>query len=428
MSAEQQTILVLEDSTTQQLLVRRSLEKYNYRLLMAKNGRVGFDILQKEWKQIGLIISDIEMPEMNGFDFCKKVKSHPDYANISFVLLTSLNNPDAVIRGVAVGADNYITKPFTESHFSKQIKKMVGTRVKSSFHQKPSSVEVDGKNYEIAADYNHIIRFLHSTFESILAKNRELRRVYEMMDDLSEQLQYSRQEMQKLLNNMMPEEIAETLLAQGFVDPFRKDNVSVMFTDFVGFSSYSEQMPANELVETLGIYFDAFDKIADKHNLEKIKTIGDSYMFASGVPNACKTHAIDCVLGALDIIAFVEERKKAQSKLPAWDIRVGINSGSVIAGVIGTKRHAFDIWGDTVNRASRMETNSQKGRINISESTYRLVNRFFECQPNGIFDGGSESVAMYLVDGLKGEFSTAEQGTPNDLFMELYATLSHKRA
>ncbi len=162
------------------------------------------------------------------------------------------------------------------------------------------------------------------------------------------------------------------------------DSVTVLFTDFKGFTSYSEKLSPEALVDTVGFYFSKFDAIVGKHGLEKIKTIGDAYMCAGGLHSHTEDHAKKMVQAAFEIAEFVAETKKdVDASEMIFDIRIGINTGPVVAGVVGTKKFAYDIWGDTVNVASRMESMSEPGRINISKNTYELIRDDFDCEPRG---------------------------------------------
>ncbi|RYD93469.1 MAG: adenylate/guanylate cyclase domain-containing protein, partial [Sphingobacteriales bacterium] len=174
------------------------------------------------------------------------------------------------------------------------------------------------------------------------------------------------------------------------------DEVSVLFTDFVNFTGIAEQLGVDELLEELNINFTAFDQIMERHGLEKIKTIGDAYLAVSGLPVKNEAHAQNAVAAALDILAFVVARKK---EVPyGLDIRIGIHSGSLIAGIVGVKKFAYDIWGDTVNTAARMEQNSAPGKINISEHTQLLVKATFDCTYRGKLQvKGKGEMDMYFV-------------------------------
>ena len=175
---------------------------------------------------------------------------------------------------------------------------------------------------------------------------------------------------QKLLLNILPKKAALELLDKGKVQAKKFQSVSVMFTDFKNFTKYSENLSPETLVETVGFYFSKFDEIIKKYGLEKIKTIGDAYMCAGGLSFPSEDHAHNMIRAAFDIIEFVENTKNNNEVEKIFDIRIGINTGPVVAGVVGSTKFAYDIWGDTVNVASRMESNSESGKVNISENTY----------------------------------------------------------
>ncbi len=178
-----------------------------------------------------------------------------------------------------------------------------------------------------------------------------------------------------LLLNILPEEIAEELKNKGESDAQLIDQVSVLFTDFKGFTALSEQLSPKELVKDIHECFSAFDRIMEKHGIEKIKTIGDAYMAAGGLPSPNDTHALDIVNAAFEIRDFIEEGKahKLDSGLPFFEIRIGIHTGPVVAGIVGVKKFQYDIWGDTVNTASRMESSGAVGEVNISATTYHIL-------------------------------------------------------
>ena len=217
------------------------------------------------------------------------------------------------------------------------------------------------------------------------------------VDERTFELQKEKQKTENLLLNILPHEVAEELKENGSSEAKYYDEVSVLFTDFVNFTQSSEKMGAEKMLVELNECFTAFDMIMEKHGLEKIKTIGDAYLAVCGLPIKNEDHALKTVLVALDIIDFIEERKKTNPDV--LDIRIGINSGSLIAGIVGVKKFAYDIWGDTVNTAARMEQNSEKGRINISESTYQLVKNDFNFEFRGkIETKGKGAMEMYFVN------------------------------
>lgn len=202
-----------------------------------------------------------------------------------------------------------------------------------------------------------------------------------------------------LLLNILPEETANELKETGSVKAKKYDAATVLFTDFKGFTSYSEKLSPEALVETVGFYFSKFDAIIEKHGLEKIKTIGDAYMCAGGLHDNTEDHAERMVQAAFEIADFVEVTKKDKATELTFDIRIGINTGPVVAGVVGTKKFAYDIWGDTVNVASRMESMSEPGKVNISENTYEYVKDTYTCEYRGEIDVKNRGkMKMYFVN------------------------------
>ena len=210
-------------------------------------------------------------------------------------------------------------------------------------------------------------------------------------------------EVENLLLNILPAEVAEELKVKGSAEAQQFDEVTVLFTDFKGFTQLSEKMSPKELVFVINEYFSAFDHIMVKYGVEKIKTIGDAYMAVGGLPITTSTHATDVISAAIEIQQFMAEqksRKEAQGEL-FFDIRIGVHTGPVVAGIVGVKKFAYDIWGDTVNTASRMESNGEVGKINISQTTYTLVKDKFNCVERGkIQVKGKGEVDMYFVDRL----------------------------
>jgi len=205
----------------------------------------------------------------------------------------------------------------------------------------------------------------------------------------------------ELLLNILPEEVAEELKEKGSADAKLFDDVTVMFTDFKGFTTIAEKLTAKELVGEINYCFSAFDNIIHKYRIEKIKTIGDSYMAVGGLPIANKTHSKDVVNAALEINKFMEEHKQQRIKegKEIFEIRIGIHTGPVVAGIVGIKKFAYDIWGDTVNLASRMESSGEAGKVNISGSTYELVKNDFNCIYRGKIQAKNKGeVDMYFVD------------------------------
>ena len=200
-----------------------------------------------------------------------------------------------------------------------------------------------------------------------------------------------------LLLNILPGEVANELKTNGTTAARHFDNTTVLFTDFVNFTKAGERMSPQGLVDELDICFKAFDDIVGKYNIEKIKTIGDAYLAVCGLPAANADHAVNIIKAAKEINAFMQDRL-AKMGMRTFEIRLGIHSGSVVAGIVGKKKFAYDIWGDTVNTAARMEQNSESGRINISETTYKLVQDKFRCEYRGEIEAkGKGKMKMYYI-------------------------------
>ncbi|HET9531854.1 MAG TPA: adenylate/guanylate cyclase domain-containing protein, partial [Blastocatellia bacterium] len=247
---------------------------------------------------------------------------------------------------------------------------------------------------------------------------------------LSHTLNQERQKSDRLLHNILPHSVAEELKVMDRVKPLHYESATVLFTDFVGFTRIAEGMSPEELIEGLDKCFREFDRIARRHNVEKIKTIGDSYMAVGGIPQANSTHAIDTVLCALEIQSFMSDMKqeRAEAGKPSWELRLGIHSGRLVAGVIGQEKFAYDVWGDTVNTASRMESSGVAGRINISMTTYEMVKDFFVCEYRGKITAKNKGeIDMYFVSSIRPELSSDGDGRrPGEKFYELYERASDR--
>jgi len=217
---------------------------------------------------------------------------------------------------------------------------------------------------------------------------------------LAKNLEEERLKSDRLLLNILPESIAEELKKTDRVQPLSYEIATVLFTDFVGFTESAEKLPAQDLVAQLDECFRAFDAIIRRNRLEKIKTIGDAYMAVSGVPTPSSSHAQDCVQAAVEIRDFVAQLKRERERAgqPCWELRLGIHTGPLVAGVVGSDKFVYDVWGDTVNTAARMESSGAPGRVNLSASTYHLVKQHFECEYRGkVAAKNKGSVDMYFV-------------------------------
>jgi len=217
----------------------------------------------------------------------------------------------------------------------------------------------------------------------------------------NKQIENEKKRSDDLLLNILPKEVADELKETGTYEPRQFDNVSVVFADIINFTKISQHLGPKRLVEELNFIFSEFDKIMKKHGLEKIKTIGDAYLAVSGLPDEVPDHAIRAIKASIDLQKFMNKflSSKSSEKTPFFEMRLGINSGPVVGGIVGKNKFAYDIWGDTVNKAARLEQHSSAGRINISGRTYDLVKNEFNCTYRGqIETKNNDLIDMYYVE------------------------------
>lgn len=255
-------------------------------------------------------------------------------------------------------------------------------------------------------------------------------RLQKKVDERTVELRHEKDRSDALLLNILPSETAEELKSTGYASVRYYEKVSVLFTDFVGFTTITEGISHEQLVRSLDEHFRMFDEVMDKYGIEKIKTIGDAYMAAGGIPTKTDTNPHSVVAAGLEMIHQLQILNDAKERRgeKAWQLRLGIHTGSVISGVVGKNKFAFDIWGDAVNTAARMESSGDVMKVNISGSTYELVKDYFECTPRGKIKAKNKGeIEMYFVDRLKPEF--AESGMPfipNSTFLDLIRTETEK--
>ena len=246
-----------------------------------------------------------------------------------------------------------------------------------------------------------IIYIVYRALRFAKKTNKILHKQKNEIERQKDEIEYERERSDKLLLNILPEETAEELKEKGSSTPKQYDLVSVLFTDFKGFTNIAEKLTPQELVAELNNNFLEFDKIIDKHNLEKIKTIGDAYMCAGGIPIKNTTNPIDIVKAGLEIKDYMENLKKEREAAGEefWELRIGIHTGPVVAGVVGKNKFAYDIWGDAVNTASRMESSGVPGKVNISGETYKLIKDQFKCTHRGKIQAKNKGeIDMYIVE------------------------------
>jgi class 3 adenylate cyclase/ligand-binding sensor domain-containing protein/predicted metal-dependent HD superfamily phosphohydrolase len=257
----------------------------------------------------------------------------------------------------------------------------------------------------------------------------------EQIEKQKQELEIEKEKTEKLLYNILPAETAEELKNKGKARTRFYRMVTVMFTDIKGFTQIAESYKPADLVKRLDNLFREIDKIIEKYQLEKIKTIGDAYMAAGGVPLRDKENPVNAVLAALEIQQFMAKDKQRYAPEDQWELRIGLHTGDVIAGVIGTKRIAYDIWGNTVNVAQRMEMTSDVGKVNVSGATFDYIKPYFDCTYRGkVAAKNKGEIDMYYVEGIKPHLSKGGQGIiPNQKFkdyvnLHIYSSINYRKA
>ncbi|MFN5621167.1 MAG: adenylate/guanylate cyclase domain-containing protein [Flavobacteriales bacterium] len=306
-ASDKSTLLVVDDSA-ENLQILNALLKDDYKLKMAKSGEKALEIASQV-PQPDLILLDVIMPGADGFEVCQSLKANASTAHIPVIFLTALNEVADETRGFRVGGADFITKPFNPD--------IVKARIKT-----------------------HL------------------------------ELQSERRKSQELLKVLLPENVVQDLITKGSHSPEYKENVSVMFCDFVGFTPISAMLSPRELIDELSDIFGEFDRICAAHGATRIKTIGDAYMAATGLEGT-PFHA-DCMMRtAQAFIDYLHVRNQTSSQ--EWQCRIGIHSGKVIAGIIGKTRFIYDIVGDDVNIAARVESAGSPMKITMTSETYQLL-------------------------------------------------------
>jgi len=396
------TIVFAEDSSVQGIMLKRILVGEGYQVFWGKNGKEAFGLVERE--KPSLIITDVEMPDMNGFEFCRMVKQRDDLKDIPVIICSSLSRPEDIMTGIEVGADGYVTKPYDKKYLMYRVHALLNNPINSDEEITPLTIHYAGRDFTIMADRLHILNMLLSTYENSLKQYNELVNAQIELKKLNKSLDISKKETENLLLNILPLKVARELQRAGRTTPEKFESATILFTDFKGFTKLSELFSTEELIAQLDTFFSYFDSIVQLHGIEKIKTIGDAYMCVSGIPESTPDHAVRMVNAALEILDYMRIVNTSTEKdiLHSWQIRIGINTGPISAGVVGTKKFCYDIWGDSVNVASRMESSGEPGRINISGSTYELIKDKFQCEHRGKIQAKNKgNIDMYFVLGPK---------------------------
>ena len=396
------TVVFAEDSAVQGVMLKRILLEEGYTVYWGKNGGEAYALVEKE--KPNLIITDVEMPDMNGFELCKKIKSNEALKDIPVIICSSLSRPEDIMTGIEVGADGYVTKPYDKKYLMYRVDALLNNPISTNEEVTPIQINYAGKTFEIVADRLHILNMLLSTYENSLKQYNELVNAQIELKKLNKSLDLSKKETEEVLLNILPPSVAKELRQTGKAKPVFYDAASILFTDFKGFTKLSEKFTTEELIHQLDQFFSYFDSIMQMYKIEKIKTIGDAYMCVSGIPEPNTNHAINIVKAGLELADYMNivNTLNSQKGIPPWEIRIGIHSGPIVAGVVGTKKFCYDVWGDSVNIASRMESSGSPGRVNISGSTYEIIKDNFNCEYRGkIAAKNKGEIDMYFVNSPK---------------------------
>ena len=262
-----------------------------------------------------------------------------------------------------------------------------------------------------------IIWFLYDFLNLRFA--RKLYALEQIINKRTEDLIIEKEKTEALLANVLPKNTASEIMEKGKATKIKYNFVTVLFSDIQGFTKIAEETNPEVLIDELDKFFFHFDSVVEKFGIEKIKTIGDAYMCAGGIPEKNRTNPVEVILAALEMRSYMNKLKETSEVegMKYWDIRIGIHTGTVVAGVVGQKKLSYDIWGDTVNTASRMESSGEAGKINISGTTYEFVKEFFSCEYRGKMPVKYKGeLEMYFVNGIVPELSN-EQGGPNNKFI-----------
>lgn len=345
-------VLVVDDNEMNRDLLSRRLHRQGFTVVMAEDGKQALDVVRTQ--PFDLVLLDVMMPHMNGYQVLEALKTDADLRHIPVIMVSALDDIDSVVRCIELGAEDYLFKPFNPT----LLKARIGACL-------------------------------------------EKKRLRDQEQAFLKQLQIEQEKSERLLLNVLPKPIADRLKQgqQTIADNFAE--VTVLFADIVGFTELSVALTPTELVELLNQIFSKFDALVEQYGLEKIKTIGDSYLVVGGLPTPRPDHA-----EAIADLSLAMQQTIAQFCIPALGhpdpltMRIGINTGPVGAGVIGTSKFAYDLWGDTVNMASRMESHGIPGQIQVTTATYELLKDKYCFQDRGTIDvKGKGEMTTYLLQG-----------------------------
>ena len=344
-------ILAVDDNKNNTDLLSKRLTKKGHKVITANNGKEAILRLSMDRDGIDVILLDIVMPEMNGYEVLKYLKNDKRFFEIPVIMISSMDDTDSIYRCIENGADDYITKPFDKS--------ILDARISSCIEKK------------------HL---------------RDKEKL--LMKELEEEQRKS----ENLLLNILPKDIANRLKSGETNIATKHDDVSILFADIVNFTPQSKKLLPNDLIIILNQIFSNFDDLSSKYNIEKIKTIGDSYFAVGGLNGNASLSAKNLVDMSKEMIKTVKKLNKDTDKMNI-ELRIGLHCGEVVTGVIGKHKFAYDLWGAAVNMASRMESTSKPGKIHVSKDLYRLVKDDFNfTERNEVQLKGVGYINSYFVE------------------------------
>jgi adenylate cyclase len=341
------SILVVDDDEGNREMLARRLVRLGFNVGRAENGRRALEMLRAE--KFDLMLLDIQMPELNGYEVLEQLKADASLRNLPVIVLSTSDETEGVARAIELGAEDYLPKPFDAA--------LLQARLGASLEKKR-------------------------------LRDREV--------SYLRQIQQEKQRSEDLLHIILPRDVATELKGTNTVKPRRFENVGVLFCDIVSFTAYCEKHAPEEIHGHLQSLVEAFENITGEHGLEKIKTIGDAFMATAGLLTPLANPALNCARCGLAMI------ERAQSMPPHWQIRVGVQVGPVIAGVVGRRKYQYDVWGDTVNTAARLEAAAAPGTIYVTTETWQHLAATCEGSPQGRAEiKGKGELELYQIERLR---------------------------
>jgi class 3 adenylate cyclase/CheY-like chemotaxis protein len=383
--AAEKVILIADDDDANREMLARLLKREKHRTVLASNGEEVLQLVKS--LPFDLLLLDVLMPGISGLDVLRELRSKKEYEAIPIVMVSGIDEVGSIAACIELGAEDYVLKPVNSTILRARVRVLLEKKQAREWEQ---------------------------------SRTRQLQSAYR-------ELESQKRKTDLLLQNILPQETAEELKKEGRVSPKYFENATIVFTDFVSFTASTEALAADDLVIALNDYFTAFDAIVDRYQLERLKTVGDSYIFMCGLPKKAPSHPVDAVLASMEMLDFVKQRQETQIGPTAWSMRIGINTGPVIAGVVGTRKFAFDVWGETVNSAARMVSACLANKINISGDTFQRVKEFFTCTPRGeVRIKGNRWREMFFVDDVLPALLGSGNETPPLAFALRYADYFHR--